>query len=423
MASSATPAHARPAIPPHVPPDLVRDLDIFAIDVGDDPQAAIIRDLSAAPPIFYMPRSLRFPDWGSWVFKRGHDIRAIMQDTEHFSNHGVAGFDQLSGTGDTWLALPAEADPPDHGKYRALLNPLFSPARIKAYEANIRAHVIEVIESAAEAGSVDFVLLARKLPAGIFSQLLGLTVDETLGVIDQVKLVLHSGYDVEKRRAGVRGIMAIEKDLVEKRRKQRGHDLVSIALDATIDGRPLTEKEMLGMFFFFLLAGLDTIAGATGFMFRYLAEHSEVRRKLASDPTLIPDAIEDSLRRHSQITTNRFVKEDVEIGGVALKAGDHVFCSLVLANLDPQSVDRPLEVDIARNPNLHVAFGAGPHRCIGSNIARLQMRVTLEEWLKRLPEFWIPAGGEIRAVNSEALVLSTLPLAWADRGSCPATFG
>jgi cytochrome P450 len=95
----------------------------------------------------------------------------------------------------------------------------------------------------------------------------------------------------------------------------------------------------------------------------------------------------------------------------------------VLANLDPQSVDRPLEVDIARNPNLHVAFGAGPHRCIGSNIARLQMRVTLEEWLKRLPEFWIPAGGEIRAVNSEALVLSTLPLAWADRGSCPATFG
>jgi len=403
----------RPPIPSHVPPQLVRDLDIFSVDVGGDPQAAIARDLAAAPPVFYTPRSLRFPDSGSWVLKRASDIRTVMQDTEHFTSHGISGFDQLSGTEEPWLALPAEADPPDHGKYRALLNPLFSPVRIKSYEENIRAHVINVIEASASSGEVDFVLLARKLPAGIFSQLLGLSVDETLKVIDQVKLVMHSGYDVDKRRAGVQGIMAIEQELVERRRLKRGQDLVSIALDATIDGRALTDKEMLGMFFFFLLAGLDTIAGATGFMFRYLAEHPEVRRRLAADPSLIPDAIEDSLRRHSQITTNRFVKKDVEIGGVLLKAGDHVFCSMVLASLDPEAVERPLEVDIGRSPNPHLAFGAGPHRCIGSNIARLQMRITLEEWLKRLPEFWIPEGGVVRAVNSEALVLETLPIAWS----------
>jgi cytochrome P450 len=246
--------------------------------------------------------------------------------------------------------------------------------------------------------------------------LLGLSVDETLAVVDCVKKVLHSGYDVEMMRAGTKGILSIEAELVERRRRQPGDDLISLALAAQIDGKPLSEFEIRGMFFFFLFAGLDTIAAATGFMFRYLAEHAEVRGALAADPSKIGDAIEDSLRRHGQITTNRFVKKDVEVGGVKLKQGDNLLCSLVLANLDAALFDKPLDVDITRSSNPHLAFGAGPHRCIGSNIARLQLRVTVEEWLRRIPEFRVAEGGIICAVNSEALVLESLPLVWPPTG-------
>ena len=407
------PNAASPVIPAHVPPDLVCQFDIYGLAVGDDPQAALARQLLEGPRVFYMPRSMRNPaGFGSWVFTRADDIRAILQDTVHFSSEGIARFDRMTGDAEPWLAFPVEADPPQHTQYRALLNPLFSPARVKAHEAAMRSHTVRLIEEVAPSGACDMVLLARKLPAGIFSVLLGLSIDETLAVVDCVKQVLHSGYDVDKMRAGAKGIMAIEAELIERRRRQPGDDLISIALASKIEGRPLTGTEIRGIFFFFLFAGLDTIAGATGFLFRYLAEHPEARRRLAAEPDKIPDAIEDSLRRHGQITTNRFVKEDVELGGVVLKRGDNVLCPLTLANLDPALAPDPLSVDIDRSPNPHLAFGAGPHRCIGSNIARLQMRVTVEEWLRRIPEFHVPQGGVIRAVNSEALVLDTLPLAW-----------
>jgi len=347
-------------VPAHVPPELVADFDIYGLAVGDDPQAALAKLLDG-PPVFYMPRSMRNPDgFGSWVFTRAADIRSIVQDTEHFSNLGIAAFDRMVGDGETWATLPAESDPPKHTAYRALLNPLFSPMRIKAHELAMRTHTVGLIEQIAPKGQCDMVLLARKLPAGIFSVLLGLSVEETLRVIDFVKMCLHSGYDVEKMRAGARGILAIEAELIERRRNQPGDDLISIALAAKVDGQPLTEGEIKGMFFFFLFAGLDTIAGATSFMFRYLARHPDSRRELAADAAKIPDAIEESLRRHGQITTNRFVKTDVELHGVRLKKGDNVLCPLVLANLDPASLEIPPEAEVRANAEAGPAIAPEP---------------------------------------------------------------
>lgn len=407
---------AEPSVPSHVPHHLVCQFDIYGLAVGDDPQAELAKLLDG-PPVFYMPRSIRNPQgFGSWVFTRADHIRAILQDTVHFSSQGIAGFARMTGDSEPWLAYPVEADPPQHTQYRALLNPLFSPARVKVHEAAMRAHTVRLIEEFAPTGHCDMAMLARKLPAGIFSVLLGLSIDEMLAVVECVKQVLHSGYDAEKMRSGARGIMAIQDELIARRRAQPGDDLTSIALASTIEGRPLSDTEIRGMFFFFLFAGLDTIAAATGFLFRYLAEHAQVRAELIAEPDRIPDAIEDSLRRHGQITTNRFVKEDVELGGVRLQRGDNVLCPLALANLDPALATNPLNVDIHRSPNPHLAFGAGPHRCIGSNIARLQLRVTVEEWLRRIPDFRIPERSVVRGVNSEALVLATLPLAWDTAG-------
>jgi cytochrome P450 len=398
-------------VPPHVPHDLVRDIDFYQITVGEDPQRDYTERFHDGPDIFYIPRTAKDPQWGNWVVTRRKDIQAIMQDPETFSSQRISGFDRALG-GEEWFAYPVEADPPDHTKYRSLLNPLFSPARVKTQEMHMRDHTIGVIEEVLNDGQVDFVLLARKLPAGIFSHFLGISVDETLQVMANVRKILHSGYDAETRKSGIDWLMSFERELIARRQKERGEDLISIVLNAQIDGRPLTEKEIFGLFFFFLLAGLDTIAGASSLHFRHLAIDTPLRQRLVNDPTAIPNAIEELLRRYSQIATNRFVTRDVQVNGVQFRKGDNVILSMPLSNLDERAFDHPLEVNIDRQPNTHIAFGAGPHRCIGSNIARQQLRITYEEWLKRIPDFRIPPGAKVQAIASEALVLTTLPLCW-----------
>lgn len=411
MPTQSNQAGSIPEIPSHVPAHLVRDVDFYQITVGDDPQKDFTERFHNEPDIFYIPRTARDPQWGNWVATRRADIQAIMQDTETFSSKRIAGFDRALG-GDEWFAYPVEADPPDHAKFRSLLNPLFSPARIKTQEMHMRSHTIGVIEDVLKAGQVDFVVLAQKLPAGIFSHFLGISIDETLEVMGNVRKILHSGYDMEQRKAGIEWLMSFERELIVRREKERGDDLISIVLDARIDGRPLTEKEIFGLFFFFLLAGLDTIAGATSLHFRHLAIDTPLRQRLVKEPSNIPNAIEELLRRYSQIATNRFVTRDVEFGGILFRKGDNVILSMPLSNLDGRAFADPLNVNIDRTPNTHIAFGTGPHRCIGSNIARQQLRVTYEEWLKRIPDFHITAGAKVQAISSEALVLATLPLSW-----------
>lgn len=399
------------AVPSHVPPELVRDVDVYQITVGDDPQKDYKERFQGEPDIFYIRRTARDPQWGNWVVTRLDDVQTILQDPDTFSSRHIAGFDRALG-GEEWLAYPVEADPPDHGKFRALLNPLFSPARTKTLEAHMRKHTIGVIEAAMKDGRVDFCVLASQLPAGIFSHLLGISVPETLDVMGNVRRILHSGYDAAKRKAGIEWLMAFEKELIARRMNDRGDDLISLMLDARIDGRPLTQKEIFGLFFFFLLAGLDTVAGALGLHFRHLALDVPLRQRLVKDPSAIPQTIEELLRRYSQISTNRFVTRDIDFAGVPMRKGDNVILLLPLVNLDERAFADSLATDADRAPNAHMAFGGGPHRCIGSNIARQQLRVTYEEWLRRIPDFHITAGAKVQAVCSEALVLSSLPLSW-----------
>lgn len=405
------PTQPQTIVPDHVPAALVRDIDLYNIPVGDDPQRDLLECLRRQPELFYIPKTVKDPAWGNWVVTRRADIQAIMQNPETFTTRGISGFDRAFG-GEEWLAYPLEADPPLHGHFRTILNPLFSPVRIKALEGAMRQHTIEVIEAVRDAGQVEFTEVAKQLPAGLFSHFLGLTIDETLQVMGNVRLILHSGYDPEPRKRGIEWLMNFELELLERRKQQRGEDLISLMLDARIDGRPLTDKEMFGLFFFFLLAGLDTVASASALHFRHLAIDAALRHRLVADPTLIPATVEELLRRYSQIVTNRFVARDTELHGVTLKKGDNVILAIPLANLDESTFADPLAVDIGRVGNPHIAFGSGPHRCIGSNIARQQLRITYEEWLKRIPDFYLTPGSRVQAICSEAIVLATLPLSW-----------
>ena len=406
----------QPMIPAHVPAGLVRDIDVYNIPVGDDPQRDFLECLRDQPELFYIPKTVKDPNWGNWVVTRRADIQAIMQDPDTFTTRGISGFDRALG-GEEWFAYPLEADPPLHGHFRTILNPLFSPLRVKALEVAMRQHTIQIIEEVRSRGQVDFAEVAKQLPAGLFSHFLGLSIDETLQVMGNVRLILHSGYDPEPRRRGIEWLMNFEMEMLERRKREKGEDLVSLMLDARIDGRPLNDKEMFGLFFFFLLAGLDTIASASSLHFRHLAIDEALRHRLVADSKLIPSTVEELLRRYSQIVTNRFVVRDTELHGVTLKKGDNVILAMPLANLDFATFSNPLNVDIDRPSNPHIAFGSGPHRCIGSNIARQQLRITYEEWLKRIPNFHLTPGARIQAICSEAIVLASLPLSWPTSGS------
>lgn len=405
-----------PAIPAHVPAGLVRDIDVYNIPVGDDPQRDFLECLRNQPEMFYIPKTVKDPNWGNWVVTRRADIQAIMQDPETFTTRGISGFDRAFG-GDEWFAYPLEADPPLHGHFRTILNPLFSPVRIKALESAMREHTIGVIEGVRNRGQVEFTEVAKQLPAGLFSHFLGLSIDETLEVMGNVRLILHSGYDPAPRKRGIEWLMNFELELLERRKRQQGDDLISLMLGARIDGRPLTDKEMFGLFFFFLLAGLDTVASASALHFRHLALDTALRQRLVVEPKLIPSTVEELLRRYSQIVTNRFVARDTELHGITLKKGDNIILAMPLANLDDAAFSNPLDVDINRPANPHIAFGSGPHRCIGSNIARQQLRITYEEWLKRIPDFHITPGSRVQAICSEAIVLATLPISWPTGGA------
>lgn len=167
----------------------------------------------------------------------------------------------------------------------------------------------------------------------------------------------------------------------------------------------------MGMCYLFFVGGLDTVAATLGYIFYYLATHDDDRRRLVEDPSLIPDAIEELMRRHAVVSTRRMVTRDMEFHGVQLKKGDYVECDLSLSGTDPAAFDSPLEVDLTRKPNPHLSFGGGPHRCFGSNLARAEMRIGIEEWLKRIPDFHVKPGAELHS-HLGVKGLDALPIVW-----------
>jgi len=203
----------------------------------------------------------------------------------------------------------------------------------------------------------------------------------------------------------------LEKMLADKR-KTPADDLASNILDFKIDDRDITDKEILGMYYLLFVGGLDTVASSLGYAFRYLANNPQAQQKLRDNPDLIPGAVEELFRMHSVVEVRRTVSEDTTFHGVELKAGDFVNCITAIISLDENEFDNPLVANIERSPNRHGSFVFGPHRCMGSNLARLEMRVALEEWLKRIPTFSMEPGAEPESNLGAVVSLANLPLVW-----------
>jgi cytochrome P450 len=314
--------------------------------------------------------------------------------------------------------IPLQIDPPDHAQYRRLLDPLFSPKNIAHLAPVITQRVNELIDAVIAQGhcdcSADF---AVPLPFLVFGDLLGLPHRDHPALMSIVNDIMRPDpQDPERQspaRAGERCYALFSRALDERAQAPRD-DLLTQLLHATVDGRRPSREELLDMCYMLLLGGMDTTSDALECAFAFLATHPEHRRQIVREPGIVPSAVEELLRWESPTSSvRRYLLEDTELGGCPMSAGQRVNVVLASANTDDNHVADAFEVDLRRTPNHHVAFGAGVHRCLGAHLARMELRIALQEWHRRIPDYTLTADAHLDYRLAGTLrYLEHLPLTW-----------
>jgi len=329
---------------------------------------------------------------GFWVVTRYQDCRYVLQHPELFSSvQNIVPHTQTTAVGPD---IPTQIDPPDHGKYRQILNPLLSPRVVAALEPRMRTLVGEMIDGILATGRCDFLAdFAVPYPSLIFVPLMGLPESDLDTFLDWKNKILHT-FDPAEKAANFKTVnaqlQAYFTDVFHERRRRDdpGDDLIGNLVKARYDGeRPLTLEEFVGMATLIWGAGLDTVTAQLALAIHHLATHPELRDELAADLSLVPTAIEELMRFDSLVNDCRKATADVEIGGQTIKAGDMVMVMYGAAGRDPEQFPDPYRIDLSRYPNPHFGFGGGIHRCAGSHLARLELRVAMEEIHRRMPRY------------------------------------
>jgi hypothetical protein len=317
------------------------------------------------------------------------------------------------GGGGFLIAPPITSDPPEHGPARRLLLPFFAPQEIARYTPITRDIARELLAVFRDEGRADAAAdYAQHIPVRVISAMLGIPREDETRFTDWVVKILQVGpLDPEVSRAASREILHYFADQLEQRRHERRDDILSFLLDARIEGQPLSDKHLLGTCFLLLVAGIDTTWSAIGSSLWHLATHPDDVARLHAEPELMPIAVEEFLRAYSPVTMAREVSQPVELGGRALCPGDKVLLPFPAANRDHEVFPDPDDVRIDRVHNRHVAFGVGIHRCLGSNLARMELQVAIEEWLAAVPSFRLAdeavvtwTGGQVRGPRTVPVV-------------------
>ena len=324
---------------------------------------------------------------GVYLPTRHEDIKAIAYDTEHFSSRRVVVREEYVDV--PMPAPPITSNPPWHKPEKHVMLPFFTAKEMARLEPITRNICNSLIDDFIDAKRCDAAqAYTRHIPVRVIAHLLG--VDESDGdrFIGWIHQILEVG--VRRSDAFVQGMMEMTDYFqaeIDERVKAPRDDLITVMMGAKCEGEPWTPERVLGALRLLLIAGIDTTWSAIGSSLWHLANHPTDRQRLVDEPELMPTAVEEFLRAYSPVTMAREVAEDTELSGCPFKAGQMVLLPFPAANRDPELFDRPDEVIIDRQPNRHSAFGLGIHRCVGSNLARMEMRVAIEEWLKRIPDY------------------------------------
>jgi cytochrome P450 len=351
------------------------------------------------------------------VMARHADVDHTLRNPLLYSSRFGEG---MGGLGNDRPLIPLQIDPPDHKKYRVLLDPVFAPRQMARLEGEVAALVNSLMDGFIERGTCEFMSeFAVPLPCTVFLRLMGLPLED-LDLFLRIKDgIIRGGNEADfykqfevRKRAGEECYAYFEAAL-ERLATHPVDGLLCDLLQADVGGVRLTREEIIDICYLFIMAGLDTVTDSLCCFWSFLAEHDDHRGRIASDPAVVPNAVEELLRWESPVAgVARIAAEDTELNGCPIHKGDSVLVFVGAANTDPAAIERAGEVDFDRAVNRHHAFGGGIHRCLGSHLARLELRVAMREWHRRIPEYRIAEGAELlwtpmlRAALELPLVLS-----------------
>jgi cytochrome P450 len=397
----------RTNVPDHVRDDQVFEYDYIAdqrIDLAGDVQLGMHSLHADAPDVFYSPLN-----GGFWVITRLDMMSKVLADTEHFSNRVL----EIPRIYSDNRMIPLNLDPPEHLPFRMAVMRHFDQKTIRAMEPNLRVWANRLIDAVFDRGRCEFVAdISAPFPVSVFMELMGYPLDR----FDEFRGIVHNFFrpDISAEdRVGVQNrIIAIVAEYFAARRAEPQDDLLTRLTNEKVRGRDITDDELNSIGFLLFLAGLDTVTNTLSFTFNHLAKRPDLQARLVADPAAIPAFVEESLRRFSIVQQPRICKKDVELFGAQFKVEDMVVCSLPLAGMDERKNNDPEIFDIDRQNRAHIAFSTGPHTCIGNFLARTEMRILTEEWVKRIPAFGIVPGTEATWRAGGVAALSDVHLEW-----------
>jgi hypothetical protein len=332
---------------------------------------------------------------GTWLPVRHEDVAAVAYDTEHFTSRSVVVSEVRPGPDDLpapiGLAPPITSDPPFHAMARRLLLPAFSPKRIAALEPFTRDLCVELLDATAGNDAIDAAVdYAQHIPLRVIVRMLGFPQEDADVFRRFIRMVLEDVDQSAEERQALQDEGELDAYMdarIAEHLAQPQDDLTTFLLDAELDGNKLDPDHVRGTMVLLMIAGIDTTWSAIGASLWHLARNPADRRRLAAEPGLMTTAVEEFLRAYAPVTMARLVAQDFDFEGRRMKEGEWLLLPFPAANRDPEFFPDPDEVRIDRVENRHAAFGLGIHRCIGSNLARMELRVALEEWLRRYPDF------------------------------------
>ena len=392
-------------IPQHVPAELVMDFNFFELDVtSSDLQREWVKLRERAPAkVFWTPRN-----GGHWVALDSDDIVTVLTDYSKFSAQDIRIPPRNPAAP---RGVPQETDPPEELEFRKIILPKLMPKKLGPLENRAREITISLIEGFKDKGECDFIEdFASILPLVVFLELVDLPSDHREMLKGLADGILSEDPDVQFE--SYMKMLEYLTSWLEKRKEKPGDDLLSRIATAKIQGEPISNEDALGLALNVMVGGLDTVVNMLGFFALFLAKNPGHRHQLIDNPNLIQPAVEELIRRHAMVSNGRRTVQDSVLSGVEIKAGDMILASTILYGTDPGKYDDPLTVDFSRDSSGHLTFGRGSHVCPGQHLARRELTVFLQEWLKRIPDFEVKPDSDLGLGFGHVGGLKQLHLQW-----------
>lgn len=392
--------------PAHVPESRVVDIDIYMPPgLAEHGFHKAWSDLTAShPAVVWTPRNE-----GHWIALGGEALQDVQSDPDAFSSRVIV---LPKSIGEQHGLIPTTIDPPEHRPYRLLLNASLNPAAIRGLSETIRATATELIDGFAARGHCNFTAeFAEQFPIRVFMSLVGIDASEAPKIRHWAECMTRPGMDMSFEDAKQEFFRYLA-PLVDARTTHPGEDMLSKMITADLGGRRLTRDEALSLSTQVLIAGLDTVVNVLAFIIREVADNAALRADLRARGSDVLPVVNELFRRFGLVSIAREVRRDIEFQGVSLKAGDMIAIPTQVHGLDPAVNPDPLAIDAMRKRPRHSTFGSGPHMCPGQELARKEVAITLEEWLKRIPDFAVAETSDLSPVPGIVGALRRVELVW-----------